>query len=230
MRNQTSFWQSARLGLLGLTFFAITLTFARTLFLTKPATARTENIAIELPDSIPLSDWQAIESKIIPNAGLKEANTIQNRQYRYLKNGTPLEVTIRYFPVSNGDVKPILQTFTPLLKSKSQLELSVRQKDNVGFYGVFVEQQKAHLTSCINGRGESTFTGMQFQHNRNVNDLLSERPLLWLVGLSELRDQRCLVVHFQMPLQNRTPEQAYQILEQAWIEWYQWWQPRFQLM
>ncbi|MBW4444598.1 MAG: cyanoexosortase A system-associated protein [Plectolyngbya sp. WJT66-NPBG17] len=225
---QQTFWQSARIGLFASLFLAITLTFGRTIVLTKPATARTDKSTIELPETVSLTGWQATGSKIIPNAGLKEPSSIPNRQYRYIKDGIPLEITMRYFSDSNGDVKPILQTFTPLLKSKSQLDLGIRQKDKVGFYGVFVEQQQAHLTSCINGRGDSTFTALQFQHNRNVNDLLSERPLLWLVGLSDIRDNRCLLVHLQMPLQNRSPEQAYQLLEQAWTEWHHSWQPRFQ--
>lgn len=222
------FWRSARLGLLAFSFFAVTLTFSRTLVLTQPVSARIEDQKVELPTTIPLSDWQFTGSSIIPNAGLKEPNSTPNRQYRYIKDGVPLTITIRYFPDSNGDVKPIMQSFTPLLKSESQLKLEVRDKDNLGSYGVFVEQQQAHLMSCMNGRGDSTFTALQFQHNRNVNDLLSERPLLWLIGLGELRDRRCLVVHFQIPIQNQSPDQAYQILEQAWTEWHQWLQPRFQ--
>lgn len=218
---------SARIGLLALTFLAITLTFGRTLILTKPTAPSINNRAIELPNTIALSGWQTIDSQRITIPNLKDQDAIPNRRYRYLKDGTPIEVTVYHFASSNGDVKPTLQSLTDYLKSKAQLELDIRHKSQVGYYGVFVEQQQAHLSSCINGRGESTFTHLQFQRNRNL-DVFSERPFLWLAGLSELRDTRCLLVHFQTPIQNKSPEQAYQLLEQAWTEWYQWWQPRLQ--
>jgi cyanosortase A-associated protein len=223
-------WQTARLGLLAIAFVGVSITFSRTLFLTKGATARTEKLTqIDLPTTLPLTNWTAIGSKVIPNAGAKVTNSIQNRQYRYRKNGIPLEITIRHFGVSNGDVKAHLQYYTPYLKSKSQFENETRHQASVGFYSVFVEQQHAHLASCINGRGESTVSVPQFQNNRNTTDLLSERPLLWLVGLTpEWRDRQCLFVHMQLPLKNRAPEDAYKVLEQAWADWYRIWQPRLQ--
>lgn len=223
----THSWQTARLALLAIAFGGVVLTFGRTLMLSKSTPDRTP-LPVEFPQTVPLPGWQAVDSKTLPNAGANTPNVTPNRQYRYVRNGVPITVTLRYFSNSNGDVKPLIQTFTPLLDSEAGLDLQVRQNANTGYYGMFVEKQQAHLSSCINGRGNSTFTVLQFQRNRNVSDIFSERFPLWLLGLAELRDQRCLWVHFETPVQNASADQARQALEQAWIEWYRWWQPRFQ--
>lgn len=223
----TQSWQNARLALLAIAFGGVVLTLGKTLTLSKTTPTRTVP-TIDFPQTVPLPGWQALDSKTLPNAGATTPNTTPHRQYRYVKNGVPITITMRYFGISNGDVKPLIQTFTPLLKSEASLNLKVRENANTGYYGVFVEHQQAHLSSCINGRGDSTFTILQFQRNRNVADILSERFPLWLLGFAELRDRRCLWVHLETPVQNAAPDQAYQALEQAWIEWYRWWQPRFQ--
>ncbi|NJQ98397.1 MAG: hypothetical protein HC784_13990, partial [Hydrococcus sp. CSU_1_8] len=36
----------------------------------------------------------------------------------------------------------------------------------------------------------------------------------------------CLWTHLSIPLKETPREQAYQILEQVWVSWYQWWHPR----
>ncbi len=223
----THSWQAARLALLAIVFGGVVLTFGRTLMLSKAAPTRTPP-TVELPETVPLPGWQFLNSKTLPNAGASQSNTVLNRQYRYVRNGVPITITMRYFAIANGDIKPLIQSFTPLLKTNAQLDLQIRQSMDTGYYGTFIEKQQAHLSSCINGHGNSTFTVLQFQRNRSIGDLLSERFPLWLLGLAELRDRRCLWVHLETPVRNTDPGQATQTLEQAWNEWYHWWQPRFQ--
>jgi len=47
------------------------------------------------------------------------------------------------------------------------------------------------------------------------------------LGRGNIQDRRCLWTQMSVPLDKTTPEDAKKILENAWVSWYGWWQPRF---
>jgi len=112
-----------------------------------------------------------------------------------------------------------------LKSSPGKLELANTQR--VGFHGILQQQNRLYLSSCINPRGRTTVTDEQFRYNRNTRDLQFNRILFWLSGRGNIQDKRCLWTQMSVPLDKRTPENAKKILENAWVSWYEWWQPRF---
>jgi len=83
------------------------------------------------------------------------------------------------------------------------------------------------LRSCINPRGPGVITYEQFIQNRYTYDWQPSRLLPVLLGQEPLRDHRCLWTYLSLPLENLSEQQAYSILEEVWLSWYQWWHPRF---
>lgn len=182
----------------------------------------------DFPSSVPLPQWQFVESKPLPNQTRDELPygklVLPGMQYSYKQNNIPLKIEMRYEVNTAGDVEKFLEKYTDIRFSPSQTP-NIRQ-DKQGFYGVFVYQQRAYLDACINPRGGSTFTWAQFDYNRRY-DVQFQRVLLWLFGRQELRDNRCLWTHLSIPLNQSNPESAYVTLEQAWFSWYEWWHSRF---
>lgn len=104
----------------------------------------------------------------------------------------------------------------------------VRQKPEVGSYRLYVDRNRAYLTTCMNSRGGGTISRQEFNQNRDFYDVMSDRTIPWLLGQHPLRDTRCLWNHFSLPLDKSSPQsEAYAVLEKAWVSWYQWWIVRY---
>jgi cyanosortase A-associated protein len=215
------YWKNIRVPLLAVTFSIGLLVLGRiTLFsdLSKPKTN-----AFIFPETAPLPQWQP--SLASPTPLMKESQKIlAQKHYRYVQNDLPLDIEMRYFDnFYIADVNLLMQQYLSIKKSSAV----VRQQLGVGYYGLGVDQKRAYLSACINPRGGSTFTHAQFRNNRYFNDAQIERLLPVLQGQATLLDMRCIWTHLSIPLRNSSPEDAYQVLEKAWVPWYQWWQSRF---
>ncbi|AFY34353.1 cyanoexosortase A system-associated protein [Calothrix sp. PCC 7507] len=209
-------WQHFRLTLLLLTFSSILLLLGKVIWF--PVSNKSNLTSFVFPEKIPLPQWQQVTTSLVLQPAPKKIEVTSEKSYRYIQNHLPIDIEMRY--VANGDVPLFIKNFTTISTSAI-----VRQREEIGFYGLGIDKQRAYLSACINPRGESTFTIEQF--NQNLYNLDSKHILSWLQGKGNLKDRRCLWTHFSLTLDNSSPETAYQKLEKAWFSWYRWWQPRF---
>jgi cyanosortase A-associated protein len=187
--------------------------------------------AFEFPPQVPLPQWQLSASRSLeqkPNTKLAQQRLLSSKLYEYQQNKLPIQIEMRYTIEPSGNVMGFLSSYTSIPLSAIQPSLrDERQKPGIGYYLVFVNQQRAYLTSCINPSGGSTVTLPQFRHNRYKYDIRLDRLLGWLLAAQNIRDDRCLWVNMSIPLQEISQETAYSVLENIWVSWYAWWQPRF---
>ncbi len=175
------------------------------------------------PATAPLPTWQPLVSSPLVAQNAKSETILPGRHYRYTQNGVHLDIKMRYLVNTNGDIPALIKKdFSP---SYSQPLLVTRQRDGIGFYSLFREQERVHLSACINPHGVSTTTIQQFWQNQDTNHLLSSRLLPWLLGQENLRvgDRRCLWADLSVPVTSSSPEEAYLTLENTWVPWYKWW-------
>lgn len=213
-------WKPLRLMLLATTFSGVFLVLIKSILYPAPSNSTVNSFVF--PQSVPLQGWQPLASEPLVDATTAPAPKVSGRHYRYSQNSLPLDIEMRYFIGTSGDVKDFIKTYNSI-----QASPALRQKDGIGFYGLFTHQEKAHLSACINPYGGSTFTARQFKQNFNAYNLQFNRLLPWLLGQDNLQDERCLWTYLSVPLKSSSPELAYQQLEKVWFSWYQWWQPRF---
>jgi cyanosortase A-associated protein len=216
-----TYWKPVRISILAVTLGGVLLVVGKLALYPKVANLTT--VEYNFPESVPLSEWQMVES--LP---LKIAETSQvkvGRKYRYQKNNLSLEVEMRYVLGTNGDVASMMKGHT-ILKS-SPGKLAVANIPGVGFYGIVEQQNRLYLSSCINPRGGTTVDAEQFRYNRNTQDIRFDRLLFWLLGKGNIQDQRCLWTQMSVPLDKTTPADANKVLQNALVSWYGWWQPRF---
>lgn len=192
-----------------------------------------------LPTVVPLPGWQQSFSKPLPTSDspskavqAKYAKTLAGRQYTYIQNSLPLDIQMLYVVNTLGkfntkSVKSVVKNYSFVQSLFNSPTLILRHQEGIGYYNLFAYQQRAYLNACINSRGGSTITQLQFMFNRYVYDTRLNRIMPWLLGQAPLKDRRCLWAHLSIPLKNSSPEDAYRILETAWFSWYQWWYPRF---
>ena len=220
-------WKKLRLPVLIITFTSALFVFSRTI--TDSSIGKRAATPFVFPSSVPLSQWQFVSSKPLPNQIVEQLPygklILPGMHYRYQQNGIPLKIDMRYEVNTGGDVKQLVEMHTDVKFLPNQ-PMPIIREHKLGFYGVYVYQQQAYLDACINPSGGSTFTSAQFDYNRIHYDLQFQRLLLWLLGRQELRDNRCLWTHLSIPLNQSSPD-AYSTLEQAWFSWYKWWQTRF---
>ncbi|MEG3940059.1 cyanoexosortase A system-associated protein [Microcoleus sp. S36b_A3] len=214
-------WKPIRISLLAVTLAGVLLVAGKLTFY--PSTGNSLVTQFNFPESVPLAEW-----KLIKSAPLEITDTSQvkaARKYQYQKNSKDLEIEMRYLVNTIGDVEGMMKGHTILKSSPGKLALASTQA--AGFHGILQQQNRLYLSSCINPRGSPTVTSQQFRYNRNTSDLQPNRILFWLLGRGNIQDKRCLWTQMSMPLDKTTPEDAKKILENAWVSWYGWWQPRF---
>ncbi len=179
------------------------------------------------PEFITLSPWQQSFSKAVkphmvePNAYIS-GNLIAGKHYRYRHNEKYLDIEMRYFSQTNGDLKSFITSKTAELSSR------LKQDSEGGFYSIYIYQDKAYLSACINSLGGSTITSDQFQNNRLIYNTHIKQIVPWLLGQREFRDKRCLWAHLSLALDAETSvEETYLTLETVWFDWHDWWRSHF---
>ena len=229
------FKQRLRTSVLCITCFWVFVAFGK-LILFPSAARQFAPAAFEFPTAVPLSGWQLSAARPLehePNNQKARQNLLSSKLYRYEpntseQNASPLQIEMRYTVDTSGNVLGFLRNYTSVSLASVQPSLrDERHREGMGYYLVFVDQQRAYLTSCINPRGESTVTLPQFRHNRYTYDMRADRIFDWLLSAEGIRDDRCLWVNMSTPLEKNLPQAAYSRLENAWSSWYHWWQPRF---
>lgn len=187
---------------------------------------------VAFPQSVPLEGWQFQKSGYFISKTDKEGQTVgkpfaNGKHYRYSQNNLLLDIEMLYERESYGAYQQFLSNYSPVEYGSNEQLFVARQKPGIGTYGMYVAQNRAYLTTCMNLRGGSTLTRQEFSDNRARYDLMSDRTIPWLLGQRNLRDNRCLWNHFSIPLNKSSPQTTYLILEKAWISWYQWWIVRY---
>lgn len=214
------YWKEVRIQFLALIFSTGLLVVGKSILF--PQEEPKANTFI-FPEEVPIAQWQTSVAPPLQSLTQQNSDLLARKNYRYVKNGLSLDIEMRYLQnFYNADISDYIRRNLGI-KSSSV----VRQQKETGYYGLGVDEQKAYLSTCINPRGGSTFTHAQFRDNRFSQDINLNRIMPILQGKEALLDKRCLWVHLSIPLQNSSPEEAYQVLEKAWLSWYQWWQPRF---
>jgi cyanosortase A-associated protein len=160
----------------------------------------------EIPALIELSNSK-IQSVVIN----ENQKTFQSGR-RYQQNA--IDIEIRHLVNTGGDIEEYLRVYRSMSLTQAP---TIRQREDIGFYGLFTEQNRSYLSACINPRGESTFTGTQFARNRNLYDIRVDRIIPWLFTSASLRDQRCLWVQISTPT---TFDRDYSTLEKTWFSLY----------
>ncbi|BAY44116.1 hypothetical protein SAMD00079811_17100 [Scytonema sp. HK-05] len=211
-------WKQLRVPLLALTLGSVILTLGNVVL--APTKDKRTVTPFVFPEQVPLSQWRLSISPPLTKSTKEHSTLLAQKHYRYMKNDLFLDIEMRY--LTDGDGERLFREYTSISSSAN-----VRQREGVGYYGVGVDKQRAYLSACINSQGGSTFTQKQFDQNQYFSDLQPQRVLSWLLGQEGFKDRRCLWAHLSIPLKNSSPEAAYQVLENAWFSWYQWWQPRF---
>lgn len=214
------YWKEIRIQFLALIFTTGMLVAGKSVLF--PPDQQKANTFV-FPEEVPLAEWQTSVATPVQSLTQQNPDLLAQKHYRYVKNGLSLDIEMRY--LQNFYYADISEYIKRNLGIKSSN--IVRQRKEVGYYGLGIDKQKAYLSTCINPRGGSTFTHTQFRDNRFSQDISLNRIIPILIGQEPLLDKRCLWVHLSIPLQNSSPEEAYQVLEKAWFSWYQWWQPRF---
>ena len=228
-------WKSTRISFLSVTLFGVLLVLTKSILF--PASSNRTVTAFVFPSVVPLNGWQPLASHPLGTQSSttkscrgcvkqaqtnKQVNYLSGRQYQYIQNNLSLNIEMRYVVNTVGDVQEYIKQNTNIPSAK----VTPRQQTGIGYYNLFTDRGKAYLSTCINPRGGTTVTDRQFKQNRNTYDLQS-RIVPWLLGQKELKDNRCLWTHISTPLKGTTPDDTYQVLETAFVSWYQWWYPRF---
>jgi cyanosortase A-associated protein len=209
-----SIWKHIHISILILTFSNTLLVLGKVILLPKSEKATISSL--NLSEQVPLSEWQFKKNESLS----KPKKLLDQKRYEYIRKNLLLNIEMRY--VTEGNVPKLIKDFTSIASSST-----IHKKEKIGYYGLGINQKQAYLSACINPYGISTFTEEQFNQNRFHYEMQPQHLLSWLLGEKQLQHKRCLWTHLSIPLNNSSPEAAYQVLENVWFSWYQWWQPRF---
>ena len=209
--------------LLAATAIATAFTLVVSLVHTEARTPQIKNYTF--PESPTLSEWklsftQQVKPHLVKSSEYISGDSIAGKHYRYRRDEKLLDIEMRYFANTNGDLKSFITNQTGELSS-------VLRKSETGFYSVYAHEDKAYLSACINPHGISTVTSDRFNRNLMMHDTRLENILPWLLGHSEFRDKRCLWAHLSMPLDGNTSDEDYKALETVWFDWHDWWRSHY---
>jgi cyanosortase A-associated protein len=195
-----------------------------------PTVGKRQETVFVFPDRVPLKSWQAADTETLSDRRTELTDEDERlnagKRYSYVHNSITLEIEMRYLVGTRGNLSKLSEEQTSI-PAKLFDRGKIRQINNIGFYILFSDRDRAYLSSCINSRGGSTVNMQQFSKNRYAYDLKSNLFVPWLLGKEILRDRRCLWTQMSIPKNSSNLNTAEQILKTAWIDWYHWWQPRF---
>lgn len=214
--------EKLRLTLLAVIFGSVFCVLGKTII--EPTTGNNTIISFTFPETVPLPEWQPLKSRSLAANPVGDSPNPSGKHYQYIQNNLTLDIKMRYLVNTSGHVKFFIRSVPQF---PGQLALASRYQEGIGFYYLFVYERQAHLSTCINSRGNTTVSEAQFLQNRYLYDLRFGRLLLWLLNQGSFQDKRCLWAHLSIPIKDSSLESTYQNLEKAWEDWYRWWQPRF---
>lgn len=177
------------------------------------------------PESVTLSQWKQSFSKpvnphLVRSPAYISGDFIAGKHYRYRQDEKFLDIEMRYFANTNGDLKSFITSQTGELSS-------VLKDSEKGFYSLYIHKDKAYLSACINPHGGSTVTSDRFHRNLMIHDTRLGQIVPWLLGQAEFRDKRCLWAHLSTPLDRDSVDEIYLTLETVWFDWHDWWRSHY---
>ncbi|OIP77443.1 MAG: hypothetical protein AUK48_03955 [Oscillatoriales cyanobacterium CG2_30_44_21] len=189
----------------------------------------------QLPEQISLPDLNFQSSNKLNNSNeLNNSNISSIRQYIYTFSDDSLKQELRIdtaYILSSATVPSSLSVLAIKYPSKN---IETRLIEGLGYFALFTYEQRAYLAACINPRGGSTVTLEQFNNNRYKYDISPERVARYLIGVADLRDDRCILTALSIALDSDiTPqnkemlEPIYQKLQRSWSNWFANWQSNF---
>jgi len=215
----------SRTLLLAVTTIATAFTLGKSIL--NPETISPVNQNYTLTDAVGLSQWQLATTKSIADHQNQPAeyitgNFITGKNYSYRKQQQTLDIDMRYFADTNGNLKDFITSQT------GELSTVLRENGDRGSYSIYTNDDKAYLSACINPHGQSTVTSDQFNRNLMTYDTRISNIVPWLLGRAEFRDKRCLWANLSIHLDNSiSVDDAYNHLETAWLSWYDYWQANY---
>jgi cyanosortase A-associated protein len=173
---------------------------------------------INFPENIPLPEWIKSNSSNISIESVEvPPRKVVGKGYIYSHpTYKPLSLEIFFWHSPTGDMDGFLNTYWASKKIKHSLSMLNIKQQSQSFYGLYYFQNTAHLTSCINPKGNSTVTSQQFRHNIDTYDRSPQQWLAIILGRERLRDWRCLWVNLSISSNKKELEPSYQTLIAAW--------------
>lgn len=181
------------------------------------------------PQNISLASWEYMGNQPIDVSQLdskENQDRIQSaNRYQYQDRNTKLDIEMYYLTDTRGNIESLLQQQTKIAPETLKTQ-EIKQQDN-NYYSLFSDRDRTYLSSCLNPTGNSTVTQKQFSQNLDRRQLNLRLITDWLKGKDSIRDRRCLWITLSIPNDSASFLSPNDILEQAWHNWHQWWQPRF---
>ncbi|MEM8831542.1 MAG: cyanoexosortase A system-associated protein [Cyanobacteria bacterium P01_G01_bin.19] len=197
----------------------------RSILFSEALTAKVKSYTF--PSTIALPGWQlSFQQPVNPNLVKPPAyisgDFIAGTHYQYLQERKYLDIEMRYIANTNGDLKSFITSQT------GELSSVLKQDLKRGFYSLYIHQDKAYLSACINPHGISTVTSDRFNRNLMIHNTHPKQIVPWLLGKSEFRNKRCLWAHLSTPVNdNFSADDAYATLEAGWHDWHDWWRANY---
>ena len=216
--NQINIGREIRFSLLGI--FAGTAILAIGEMILSPLPEKKSLSPQSFPKQISLSGWQSSSGNLPQHFNKNLLQTIPGKSYQYTQADSLVNVQMHYL-ADVHDVKKLLQQYTSIPHQSMQIV----SKEDIGFYGVLVHQDKLHLSACITPQGGSIVNHAHLYQRYPAIQGLSERLVFWLLGEKPLVEKVCLWSHLSISVSDSSPETASLTLEKFWFSWYQWWHP-----
>jgi cyanosortase A-associated protein len=191
-------WQRLQPIVLG--SYSIAIAVAILLVLIKPSQD-------PFPQDLTLKEWQEITSDRL-NYGHK---IYQGRKQKRAKHA--LETEVLFIAASDGDNLSLINQYKAIALTPQ--DILVKSRAGIGFYGLWAQNNRTHLNTCIHPSGQTAFTPQQFGQLANGN--LRSRILPWLFGFQDLRDWGCLWVNMSVANNNLSQKETQELLEQNLI-------------
>ena len=228
-------WEQIRNGCLAAALLSSIFVLGKAI--AKPYGEQLSQPTYAFPKTVPLPGWQFVQSQphVIARSQAPGFITaaddlaIAGHHYRYLRNGKPLDIEMRYFIDTYKDVADVVEDST--LANRPQKFTTVQSP--FGSYALFQRSGKLHLSACITPTGQTTVTDGELRGNQTSLNVLATRAIPWFLGLEPLRDLRCVWTRLSIAsakpdqAEVSTESQAARDLAQAWQEWVQWWQKNY---
>ena len=215
-------WQSVRIIAIALTLCGVVGVLVKAILFPNPPRDRL-NYSFDFPATVAIAQWQLINTEPLKTTDQDHLNPGQ--QYQYIRQGDRVKIEVRYEHYTDGNVNRLLNIYTPI--KPATVWLTVKHREDIGYYGLFTYQDQAYLSACINPSGQSTVTEQQFVQNKYSYSWSPQRTLLWVIGQNDLFDGRCfwtlLSTNVTSNSDTTSLEKAYQNLEEVWFDWYRWW-------
>ncbi len=238
MQTLQTNWQKTRVSLLGVLLLSILgVLIYQILFPTETENSDDNTQSIEIPDTVPLSNWKLVNSRPLKFSQTDDdVKAVPGKIYQYTNDQEVLNAEIRYEKY-RGSFNHFL--IIDMGMPAATINPDIYYEKGVGHYALFEHEDTTYLGSCINGKGEATVTLNQYNKNRYLRGWGLTRSFLWLIGEEDLVEYRCLWTIMSIPKSseldftinidpnNKELNEVEKKLQKAWLDWYPWWKNNF---